>query len=88
MVDLDEKGYPVCDKSIEALSLIEEKILGKQVDMEADIYKCSSIQTARKRSRQRRLYSGRERQIAKGYQSVGKKGRLGNRYLSTDAGQD
>ena len=27
-------------------------------------------------------------QIAKGYQSVGKKGRLGNRYLSTDAGQD
>jgi hypothetical protein len=38
-IHLDEKGYPVCDKSIEALSLIEEKILGKQVDMEADIYK-------------------------------------------------
>ncbi|WP_372681160.1 hypothetical protein [Desulfosarcina sp.] len=38
-IDLDEKGYPVCDKSIEALSLIEEKILGRPVDMEEDIYK-------------------------------------------------
>jgi len=38
-IHLDEKGYPVCDKSIEALSLIEEKILGRPVDMKADIYK-------------------------------------------------
>ena len=38
-IDLDEKGYPVCDKSIEALSLIEEKVLGRPVDMEADIYR-------------------------------------------------
>lgn len=38
-IDLDEKGYPVCDKSIEALSLIEEKILGRPIDMEEDIYK-------------------------------------------------
>ncbi len=38
-IHLDEKGYPVCDKSIEALSLIEEKILGRTVDMEEDIYK-------------------------------------------------
>ena len=38
-IDLDEKGYPVCDKSIEALSLMEEKILGRPVDMDENIYK-------------------------------------------------
>ncbi|MEE4114322.1 MAG: hypothetical protein V2I40_15990 [Desulfobacteraceae bacterium] len=38
-IRLDERGYPVCDKSIEALALIEEKILGRPVDTEADIYK-------------------------------------------------
>jgi hypothetical protein len=38
-IHLDEKGYPVCDKSIEALSLIEEKILGRPVDMQEKIYK-------------------------------------------------
>jgi len=27
-IELDDRGYPVCDKSIEALSLIEEKLLG------------------------------------------------------------
>lgn len=37
-IDLDEKGYPVCDKSIEALSLIEEKILGRSVDMNEKLY--------------------------------------------------
>jgi hypothetical protein len=38
-VHLDEKGYPVCDKSIEALSLLEEKIFGRPVDMDDDIYR-------------------------------------------------
>jgi hypothetical protein len=38
-IDLDEKGYPVCDKSVEALSLIDEKILGRPVDMKEDIYR-------------------------------------------------
>lgn len=37
-IQLDEKGYPVCDKSIEALSLIEEKVLGKPVDVNDKIY--------------------------------------------------
>ncbi len=37
---IDEKGYPVCDKSIEALSLIEHKILGKPADMNEEIYRC------------------------------------------------
>ncbi len=38
-VPLDEKGYPVCDKSIEALSLIEEKIVGRPVDMKEKLYR-------------------------------------------------
>jgi hypothetical protein len=37
-IRLDEKSYPVCDKSIEALSLIEEKILRRPVDMAEKIY--------------------------------------------------
>jgi len=38
-INLDEKGYPVGDKSIEALSLIEEKILGRPVDMNEPVYR-------------------------------------------------
>lgn len=37
-IELDEKGYPVCDKSIEALSLIEAKILGRPINMGEAIY--------------------------------------------------
>ncbi len=29
VINLDDRGYPVCDKSIEALSLIEQKLLGR-----------------------------------------------------------
>jgi len=36
---LDEKGYPVCDKSIEALALIENKIAGQPVDKQSELYK-------------------------------------------------
>jgi len=36
---LDEKGYPVCDKSIEALALIEKKIAGQSVDHDSGLYK-------------------------------------------------
>ena len=36
---LDEKGYPVFDKSVEALSLIEEKIVGRPIDMGEKFYK-------------------------------------------------
>ncbi len=38
-ISLDEKGYPVCDKSVEALSLIEEKIIGRKANMDEKIYK-------------------------------------------------
>ena len=37
-IPLDEKGYPVCDKSIEAISLIEEKIVGRPINMEEKLY--------------------------------------------------
>lgn len=37
-ISLDEKGYPVCDKSVEALSLIEEKIVGRPINMGEKLY--------------------------------------------------
>lgn len=36
---LDEKGYPVCDKSIEALALIEKKIAGQPLGTYRGLYK-------------------------------------------------
>ncbi|GAB6906876.1 hypothetical protein JCM12296A_27120 [Desulfosarcina cetonica] len=39
VIPLDEKGYPVCDKSVEALALIEEKILGRPVEIGEPIYR-------------------------------------------------
>jgi hypothetical protein len=38
-IHLDDKGYPVCDKSIEALSLLEQKLLGKSLHINDIIYK-------------------------------------------------
>ena len=38
-IPLDEKGYPVCDKSIEALSLLENKIVGRPINIEEEPYK-------------------------------------------------
>jgi hypothetical protein len=38
-IPLDDKGYPVCDKSIEALALIEEKLLGRAIDPQEPIYR-------------------------------------------------
>lgn len=37
-VYLDEKGYPVADKSIEALSLIEKKVLGRSLESTDPVY--------------------------------------------------
>jgi len=36
---LDDKGYPVCDKSIEALSLIERKVLDRPIDFQDPFYR-------------------------------------------------
>jgi hypothetical protein len=37
-IRLDDKGYPVCDKSVEALSLVEMKMLGRFIDLQDRIY--------------------------------------------------
>jgi hypothetical protein len=42
-IELDDRGYPVCDKSIEALSLLEENLVGA-FDWRGDsIYRCFLI---------------------------------------------
>ena len=38
VVSCDDKGYPVCDKSVEALSLLEQKILGHSLNEMDPIY--------------------------------------------------
>lgn len=38
-IQLDDRGYPVCDKSIEALSLLERNVLGGPVDLSEAIYR-------------------------------------------------
>jgi hypothetical protein len=37
-ISCDDKGYPVCDKSVEALSLMEQKLLGRPLDKEDPVY--------------------------------------------------
>ena len=38
-IPIDDKGYPACDKSVQALSLIEQGVLGQPVDQEEDLYR-------------------------------------------------
>ena len=38
-ISLDDKGYPVCDKSIEAISILEQKLLDKSIDKTETLYK-------------------------------------------------
>jgi hypothetical protein len=38
VINLDDRGYPVCDKSIEALSLIEQKLLGRPLRRNGPLY--------------------------------------------------
>ena len=38
-IRLDDKGYPVCDKSIEAISIFEQKLLEKPIDKTETMYK-------------------------------------------------
>ena len=37
-IRLDDRSYPVCDKSVEALALIEEKLLGRTIELSDPIY--------------------------------------------------
>jgi len=38
-IRMDDKGYPVCDKSIEAISILEQKLLNKPIDKTETLYK-------------------------------------------------
>jgi hypothetical protein len=38
-IRLDDKGYPACDKSIEAISILEQKLLDKPIDKTETLYK-------------------------------------------------
>jgi len=38
-IGLDDKDYPVCDKSIEAVSIMEQKLLDRAIDKTETIYK-------------------------------------------------
>jgi len=38
-ISLDDKGYPVCDKSIEAILMLEKKLLAKPIDKTEKLYK-------------------------------------------------
>lgn len=39
VISLDDKGYPVCDKSIEAISILEEKLLDRPIDKTETLYR-------------------------------------------------
>ncbi|MBN2373736.1 hypothetical protein JXL19_08115 [bacterium] len=39
VISLDDRGYPVCDKSIEALSLLEQKLLVRAIQRNDPVYK-------------------------------------------------
>jgi hypothetical protein len=45
-IKVDDKGYPVCDTSIKALSLLEQKILERPINMEETIY-CTFLEARR-----------------------------------------
>jgi hypothetical protein len=38
-IPLDDKDYPVCDKSIEALALLEQKVTGQPIDTSEALYR-------------------------------------------------
>ena len=38
-IALDDRGYPVCDKSVEALALLEQKLLGRRIEESEPTYR-------------------------------------------------
>jgi hypothetical protein len=38
-IPLDDRGYPVCDKSVEALSMLEKNLAGRPLHPDDEIYK-------------------------------------------------
>ena len=61
----DEKGYPVCDKSVEALSLLQQKLLGQSMDQTdpvcggfLDPVRMKEVQTLERLFHQSREFAG------------------------------
>jgi hypothetical protein len=52
-IRLDDKGYPVCDKSIEALALLEQKVTGQTVDAKEALYRFFLAPERRQRVKRR-----------------------------------
>jgi hypothetical protein len=60
-IRLDDKGYPVCDKSIEALALLEQKITGQAIDAQEALYRFFLAPERRQRvKRQEELFYRRD----------------------------
>ena len=38
-IPLDDRGYPVCDKSVEALSMLEKNLVGRPLDPDDEVYR-------------------------------------------------
>ncbi|EFK09223.1 conserved domain protein [delta proteobacterium NaphS2] len=53
----DEKGYPVCDKSVEALSLLQRKLLGQSMDKK-DPVRMKEVRTLERLFHQSRGFVG------------------------------
>lgn len=63
-IRLDDRGYPVCDKSIEALAMLERKILGHPIDSNDTIYRTFLI------AQRMKEVSALERQFLQGQKIV------------------
>jgi hypothetical protein len=48
---IDDKGYPSCDVSIQVLSILEHKILGKKISMDDPLYRLFLSPERKKRVR-------------------------------------
>ena len=58
-IPLDDRGYPVCDKSVEALSMLEQNLVGHPPDPEDEIYKVflDPVRMEKVRALERRFHS-------------------------------
>ena len=65
IVKVDDRGYPVCDKSIEALSLLEEKLLKRSPDKNDLIYKTflDPVRMEEAKSLEKKFYACMESKI-------------------------
>ncbi|MGD8835369.1 MAG: hypothetical protein PVJ19_10530, partial [Desulfobacteraceae bacterium] len=70
-IPLDDRGYPVCDKSIEALYLIEEKMAGRAADRKEALYQIFFNPQRRRAVKRHEEDFYRDKQDAGGYPAIG-----------------